>query len=498
MAGTDAEHKAFSSPFEVPIPPPCEGWQEMYAYHVVFSEDRRDFDEGRFWIQDGLHCAEPLYPLDAAWLDCGVVALNQASARLFAIPPSLGIEYRVLNGYFYFNATTVTDEATLAGRAELFAKRGGYYYEHWEQLYAQWREKVEAAIRELEAIAVPDLPEFEDETIVTEGRGLGSSHALLVAYDRMFEGFDRIWQYHFELLNLGYGAYLAFYALCRQAFPEIPDQSVAKMVSGADVLALRPDDELRRLARLALELGVAGGVEDAVDEATLKAALGESDAGARWLADYEDTKHPWFHFSYGNGLYHHHRSWIDDTTLPIATIASYIGRLQAGDDISRPKAAVIRERDRMTAEYRSLIPEDTREAFDEQLALARTVFSYVEDHTFYIEHWYLADLLEQGARVRGAAGSVRVRRGAGRRLLPASRRAARGSRGTEALLELRGRRGRPGPHVLAADRRQAEGDLPRNVRVGSARSAWPAARGNHRADHAHALRRQHGAGPGMA
>ena len=127
MASSGAERRAFPSPFDVSIPAACEGWEEMYAYHVPFSEDRRGFDESRFWIQDGLHCSEPLFPLDAAWLDCGVVALNQASARMFAIPPSLGIEYRILNGYYYFSATTVTDEATLARRAGLFAQRGGYY-----------------------------------------------------------------------------------------------------------------------------------------------------------------------------------------------------------------------------------------------------------------------------------------------------------------------------------------------------------------------------------
>ena len=136
-------------------------------------------------------------------------------------------------------------------------RRGGYYYEHWDELYAGWLKRVEAAIRELETLAVPELPEFEDELVVTEGRGLGSSHALLVAYDRLLEGLDRIWQYHFELLNLGYGAYLVFYELCRQAFPGLSDQTIAKMVSGIDVLVLRPDEELRRLARLALELGVA-------------------------------------------------------------------------------------------------------------------------------------------------------------------------------------------------------------------------------------------------
>ena len=106
------------------------------------------------------------------------------------------------------------------------------------------------------------MGELEDESIVTEGRGLGSSYALLQAYDRLLEGIDRIFQYHFEFLGLGYGAYLVFYERCRQAFPDIPDQTIAKMVSAIDVLVLRPDDELRRLARLAVELGVSEQVAE--------------------------------------------------------------------------------------------------------------------------------------------------------------------------------------------------------------------------------------------
>ncbi len=46
------------------------------------------------------------------------------------------------------------------------------------------------------------------------------------------------------------------------------------------------------------------------------------------------------------------------------------------------------ERDRVTDEYRSLLPEEARGAFDEQLELARTVFPHVENHNFYIDHWY--------------------------------------------------------------------------------------------------------------
>jgi pyruvate,water dikinase len=390
MAKSEATRKDFPSPFDVSIPAACAGWEEMYVHHALVNEDRRDFEEGRFWFQVALHSSEPFYPFDAIVLDYIVVACNQASSRLFVVPPSLGLEYRIVNGYYYASANSVTDEASLRERAELFLRRGGFYYEHWDELYARWLKKVEEAIRELELLAVPELPEYEDEAVVTEGRGVGSSYLLLVAYDRLIEGLDRILQYHFEFLNLGYGAYLVFYDLCRRAFPEIPEHAIAQMVSGIDVLVLRPDDELRRLARLALELGVGALVRDAVSEDELRAGLGGSDQGARWLADFEATKNPWFHFSYGSGAFsHRHRSWVDDTTLPIATIGAYIGRLEAGEDISRPVEAVRAARDRVTGDYRSLMPgADDRQAFDEQLALARTVFAYVENHNFYIDNWY--------------------------------------------------------------------------------------------------------------
>ena len=49
----DARRTGFPSPFEVTIPLDCDGWEEMYARHVVFGEDRRAFEEGRFWFRTG-------------------------------------------------------------------------------------------------------------------------------------------------------------------------------------------------------------------------------------------------------------------------------------------------------------------------------------------------------------------------------------------------------------------------------------------------------------
>jgi pyruvate,water dikinase len=42
----------------------------------------------------------------------------------------------------------------------------------------------------------------------------------------------------------------------------------------------------------------------------------------------------------------------------------------------------------VTEEHRALVPDELREDFDESLALARTVFPYVENHHFYIDHRY--------------------------------------------------------------------------------------------------------------
>jgi pyruvate,water dikinase len=247
---------------------------------------------------------------------------------------------------------------------------------------------VQETIDELSSIDVPELADIEDEAIVTEGRGIGSTHALLVAYNRLLESIDRIWQYHFEFLNLGYAAYLVFYELCKQSFPDIADQTIAKMVSGIDVVLFRPDNELKRLAARAIELSVADDVAAADSESALVQALSASDEGREWLSDWESVKEPWFHYSNGNGFYHHHRSWSDDPAVPLAHLRNYIRRLQSGDDVSRPFDEVSAERDRITGDYRALLDDEAGGAFDQNLGLARTVFPYVESHNFYVEHWY--------------------------------------------------------------------------------------------------------------
>ena len=89
------------------------------------------------------------------------------------------------------------------------------------------------------------------------------------------------------------------------------------MVAGIDVVLFRPDAELRRLARLALETGVDGAfVEGRYPGRDRRRARAERRR-TRWLDDLERTKDPWFNMATGDGLYHFYRSWWDDPSDPV-------------------------------------------------------------------------------------------------------------------------------------------------------------------------------------
>ena len=381
--------RRFTSPFEVPTPPGAEGWEEMFPYYTLFRPESRASEEQRCWFFEGMHFPEPLTPFDCVTVESIYLALGQANTRIFCLPPALGWNYRIVNGYLYFSPNTVVDPEEIGRRAKMFLPRAGHYYRNWNELYARWEQKVTDAIRCLEEVEIPNLPDVEDEAVITEARGVGTANALLLAYDRCLESIHTVWQYHFELLNLGYAAYLSFYTACKDAFPEISDQSVTRMVSGVDTLLFKPDETLKELAHAALELGVRDAFGRGHAPAEIEAELAGTEAGRQWLEKLQAGKRPWFHFSHGNGLYHHHRSWLDQPARPFATLSAYIQRLERGEDIARPVEALQKERDRIVAEYRALLADsDRRQVFDDTLRLARTVFPYVEDHNFYVEHWY--------------------------------------------------------------------------------------------------------------
>jgi pyruvate,water dikinase len=378
----------FPSPFDVPTPEGAEGWEELYTYSSLFSEGRRQYEENRFWFWDSMHWGWAMSPWDATHLEYAIASLSQYNTRHYLIPPANGIDYRVLNGVPYFSPVTIEDGPTIEGRVPHFMERAGHYFMNWNDLYAAWLVKVKQNIAEMEAIDFSSLPEMEATDIVTSGRGEGTGWDLQEQYHKFKDLSLRVWQYHFEFLNLGYAAYLDFFGFCKAAFPAIPDLAIAKMVAGIEVDLFRPNEELKNLAHKAMDLGLADAFSS--DVAAVEAAL-DSDAGRQWKAAWAAVESPWFNFSSGTGFYYYDKTWLQDRSVPYGFIADYIAKLKRGEDISRPMEAVVAERDRIVTEYSELLQTDEdRATFQGKLGLARTVFPYVENHNFYIEHWSMS------------------------------------------------------------------------------------------------------------
>jgi len=377
----------FPSPFEIETPAGAEGWQGLYSYSLPFSEDRREYEDSMFWFQDGVHWPEVTSPWDATFYEFAIASLSQYNTRHYLIPPALGVDYRVLNGYAFLSPVGVADPAEIEARVPHFLERAGFYFQNWSTLYDQWMRKIRALVGEMEALRFDPLPDKEELAVVTEGRGTGSGLELLARYHRLVDLALQLWQYHFEFLNLGYAAYLDFFGFCKQAFPNVPDLAIAKMVAGVEVDLFQPDEELKKLARLAVDTGVDAAFEDPSTAAVI-AALRQSAEGRAWLAQWEASAQPWFNFSAGSGFYHTDEVWLEHLDIPLGFVRDYIGKLRAGVDISRPIEAIRAERDRIMAEYAELLASDEdRAAFGQKLGLARVVFPYVENHNFYVEHW---------------------------------------------------------------------------------------------------------------
>lgn len=383
----DAQTPMFPSAFDVETPEGAEGWQDLYPYYTHFQPSRREQDDATFWFCNSQHWPTPFRPFDTIMLDFAIKGLGQYNTRHLIVPPANGVDYRILNGYVYFSPVAVAPEK-IEGRVPMFMERAGHYFQNWNDLYANWKEKVLGMIQELDAIDFEELPEVEDISVVKEGVGLDSTNQLFDQYDKAISLCYKIWQVHFEFLNLGYAAYLDFFGFVKEQFPTIPDQAIAKMVQGVDSELFRPDDEIKKLAVLAVESGCAEALKSGtVDEAL--AAVADAPGGVAWLAQWKAAQDPWFNFTSGNGFYSTDKYWIDHLDIPMGYLRDYIERVEEGEEIMRPTEALLKERDRITTEYRDMMDGEAQEVFDGKLGLARVVFPYVEDHNFYIEHWAL-------------------------------------------------------------------------------------------------------------
>ncbi|MEM2380900.1 MAG: PEP-utilizing enzyme [Candidatus Nezhaarchaeales archaeon] len=389
-----SREERFPFPEEVKIPPELEGWEEMYPPHYLFSKEREEWEKRHFWYHDKIHGPDPMYPLDLIFHEAWQAALAQYTTRTFAIPPAQGVAQRILGCYFYIAAVEPPPEEVVKEKAELFKKRvlDFVFKEYGPKMWESWLKRFRELGEKMARIEVPqELPKYEsDDVVFPEPRGYSTAHKLVEAWNELINYLYRGWQYHFQYLNLTYLAYLMFTDLCKKLFPGISDSAIGKMVAGAYVQMFRPEEELCRLARLAITLpGVPEVLKKDVPAKQKMEELSKFTEGKIWLEEYKKIEDPWLYVSCGSGWYHYEGSWITHPDVPFGYLKSYIERLEKGERIERRLEEIDKRREEIVAEYRKLIKtEEDRKAFDEAYRLCRRIYTYAEDHLFWVEHWF--------------------------------------------------------------------------------------------------------------
>lgn len=389
------EDERFPWPEEVETPDGLEGWEQMYPEHMLFNRSgREDFDKEFFWYQDKIHASEALYPWETIFQEAWQISLSQNNSRVFAIPPAMGVQQRMLNGYLYISPVACTDPELLKEREGIFKERSDYYFENFDGLYyGKWKPKIKELGEQLKDIDIPDeLPKYVPEERVIQADGYTVTAEVMEAYNELVDLTLRGWQYHFEFLNLAYLAYMTFSDFCEEAFPGISDDAIGKLVSAMEETDMyKPEERLNDLARSAVDLG--GNVPDILKDDSLSpeeriGRLEQSDAGQEWLAEFYETEDPWFYVSNGSGWFHHEGSWIDDYEAPFEHLQSKVRRVEAGEQVDRPYEELEEERKQLVNEYRSYLDdEEQREAFEDIYQRTRRIYTYAEDHQFWVEHW---------------------------------------------------------------------------------------------------------------
>ena len=389
-----AEEKVarFPDPHEFQVPAELEGWEEMYPQHYLFAKEREEWEDRQFWYQDKIHDPEPMPPLDLIFHESWQISLAQYTTRVFCIPPAQGIAQRMVGCYMYICAIEPPPPEIIKEKAELFGKRVFYVFEHYDELWEKWLNKFQALGREMADLKIPEeLPKYvPEDQVLPAPRGYYASYELIEAFNTLVSQMFKGWQYHFEMLNLTYLAYLMFVDVARKLFPGISDSAIGKMVAGAYVSMFRPEEELCRLSRLAASFPAMGDIIKRDVPAEQKIAeLGKTEDGRRWLEELEKAKDPWFYVSCGSGWFNYEGSWVNKLDIPFSYMKSYVERLDKGEKIERSLEEISQKRDEIVAEYRKLIKTDEdRKSFEDAYKTVRTIYRYAEDHLFWVEHWF--------------------------------------------------------------------------------------------------------------
>ena len=384
--------REFPNPYELSIPG-TEGWERMYPPYVILpKEKRKEFEKKDFRHVD-LYWPRVLKPFD---VDSTVApayrGLTPYQHRIFVIPPSRGLYFFVINGYEYGgDIPPYTDPKVIEQRTKEFLRRMIYSWFNWNTIYPKWKRIVDGLLKKQYSLydQIKDLPELEDLEFFKEVRGITSARRLVEVYDRVVDIYLKVFEgYQYSFIGMAYATDLAFYEFCLKAFPGIDDRTVGEMITGVELEAFRPDEEVKRLARLAVSLGLTPVVKSAEKFESMRSEFEKTSEGRKWLREFDKVSFPWFYMMMTEGIfaYSDNECWIENPDIILGFLKNYIERIEKGEKIERDVKALKEKKEKLFKEYLDkLKTNEEKSKFKELYNLVTTFYVFVEEEIMYIK-----------------------------------------------------------------------------------------------------------------
>ena len=330
-------------------------------------------DDKIFWYRDDLHQPYPISPMGATTVQKHHAWGYDVAADQTQLPPSKGAHVKIHKGRIYLGFALINDPAVIGERAKSFGKLVDHCRDHWDEYYKNYINEVKAGLTEINGV---------------DGDRLSTTE-LLEHIERAEAINRRNWEIHFILMYPADTLYMEFEAFCKDY--GVAEKDFVSLLKGFDSMPTRTDEELWKLALLADQLGLKKLFMETPTESLL-ATLTARPAAAEWLTRFREVLDV-----HGNRITAAHldvifSTWKEDPTPVLDTIKSYFRRMDDGWDYYQARKEVIRQRDSAVASFAEKVKADDRARYQTMLNVGQQVYSYQEDHGFYIDQGSTAAL----------------------------------------------------------------------------------------------------------
>lgn len=324
-------------------------------------------DEDKFWFLD-FHWSRGMTPLAAfAWGQDGYCWGTQHAAENLPLPPGRGVTSRFAGTHLYGSAIPENDPREIGARAGRLGANLPRFLQNYQSTWEAGRDELEATWDYFHGLDLTATP-------------TGDLAGLLGQARRYHQ---RSMEIHFGVMYPLLVNFLGFYGACAEMGINTAD--IGKFLQGEDTKIMETDRGLADLAKKAKAAGLRD-VFDAHDGGSLRAALSAHGGSAsQWLTDFDDFL----------AIYGHRQeatcdvgvpSWIEDNTIPLDMIRSFVLNEQDHDFEAAARNALA-EREAAIETARSGLTKEEQEVFNAGLQsnLDANFPWWQDDHNYYID-----------------------------------------------------------------------------------------------------------------